>query len=197
MHLPGPEDGAVLLDQLRKSDFAGFAYFWTAADPEKDKLRFASLLGKWGGGGFNRGDSRSFRAVADHIFASWEHFHSFKVENPCALQIADALDAALRVLCEIQQGLWTLESKPDGTKEEWKRCVARAFEIYARAADGFKSLARLNLPEDTTTEQADESMDRIKKLPGTSIAAIQSELVVLRDAMMEVVYSGDSRGEVR
>ena len=147
VHSPGSEDGAVLLDRLRKSEFPGFAYFWTAANPEADKLRFASLLGKWGGGAFNRRDPASFRAVASDIFASWEHFHSFEVEKPQERQIANALDAALRVLCELQHGLWTLEAGSDGAIEKWRTCVARSYDIYAHDADGFCSLRMLNHPK--------------------------------------------------
>jgi hypothetical protein len=191
----GTEDGALLLDRLRKDGFSGFAYIWTAADPTSHKKRYASLLDHRGGGAYNSLDVvNSPKRIAEDILKSWTALHGFAIDKPGEKRIRELLDPSLRVLSKLQEGLWALQAGGDGAVNAWKTCVERAYAIYADEPDGFCGSLVAHHSDAVVLNQVGRSMEQMKKLPVTNTAAIQEELVVLRDAMLAAAESGELSG---
>lgn len=182
-HMPDPEDGVRVISALRAAGYGGFTYLWSIADPDSDVKRQPDMFEPPGAGGFRSSD---LNGLATAVWESWKSLCGFQVQKREERILRDPLKPALRLLSEVQVGLFGLR---DGTVNlvEWREICLRARRWFDQGQSSLCSAVRPFQHRGLDLSQAHYDLEILPTVPSTDIAAIERRVEKLRDNLLKVV----------
>lgn len=180
-------DGVRVIDALRRAEYQGFTYLWSASNPAEDIELFPAMLKGVGTGGFIISE---VSVLASKVRSDWrECGQNFVVSDPTGMSLIDPTESALLILNEFLPGCLRSELN-ENDADEWNVACKQALDLFRDQPGNFSSAVESFPNHDSLRLQdAARFMTKISQASSNDHGVIIENLKNLRDALLDVSTS--------
>jgi hypothetical protein len=178
-----PTDGVLVIDALRRGGFRGYSYLWSAGDPAAEVRSQPGMFAPPGCGGYVSSDPEG---LARDVRQSWDVLGKFEVSEPDKRVGRDPMNPALRLLTELQVGLFAIGSGTMSERSWWETCL-HARDLFDGGPESFDATVAPFRSRGIDLYAADCALRKLRSMSLSDPEAIVKEIRLLRDCLLDAV----------